>query len=385
MHNSWKYIAKKADDLGVLHNRGVIVRGERTIRIGNDNYVDFSTKSYLGLEREEDLLSYVKSIFDIRGLGRSSSPIYYAPEYYNDLECALLDILHCETITLFASTSAANAAAINCVVPSGVDVFIDEYAHRSLQVPALRRFAHVMRYRHLDNESLLAQLAKRRPGRKALIVSDGVFSMSGASAQIQNLLDIVRMHEAYLLVDDAHGFGISGKVGEGSLEGLPVSIDRRMMVSGSLGKALPGYGGFLACSQDMAGRLRIKSSEYAFTAGIPMLYAAIGVFACGILGSPRWNSLVDRISHHWDILADILREREWHLCGHKGPLAVLEISTIELMKTFCMRLHEKHIAFNVVSWPAIPKGQYRLRFCLSAAHTDEHIQLLGSTLIGIRA
>ncbi len=356
------------------------MRPGRRLKIHGEEYLDFATAGYLGLDYDNEVVEVAASALKSLGLGRFASPFFMAPQYYAHIEKEIRRITNFPEVILFSSTSLANLAVIRYALPSNSYFIVDEYSHRSL-VEALKGAHHkVLRYPNLNISGLKDILSKTYLPGKPAIISDGVFSMSGATAPSEELSKIVEELNGYLVIDDAHGFGVYGANGEGSLEHIKPPRYEDLIYVGSLTKAIPGSGGFVACSQEVANRIRNKSPQYSFSCSIPLIYAAVTAYSCNLMGSTKWHKLVINLRQNWKILQSGLRKVDRDLMASFSPLAVIKSQNEKELRNVCLTLKKNKIVFNVVGFPAVPKGDFRIRFCLSASHAASDIYFLVNTL-----
>ena len=375
-----KALFEEACRESIISLRASPLRSGRYLNVNGKKYVDFTTASYLGLDCDKSILKSVLSILESCGIGRCSSPLYAAPKQYQTIEKKIREITGIPQVFLFNSTSMANMAAIKYGLPHKFSIFVDEYCHRSVVEAFMLRNRPVCRYPHLDLSALRSAMERTPSDVQSIVITDGVFSMSGETASIPELLEITRMRNGYLIVDDAHGFGIYGNNGEGVLHELPDDAKKRVIYIGSLTKALSGFGGFIACSEKIGERIKLLSPQYGFSCSIPLIYAASSAYACSILGSSKWKGLVEKLKENWENLNYHLGEIGVSLLGRFSPIAVIQISQEKKMRQTCLALNNQRIAFNPVSFPAIKRGDFRLRFCLSAVHSFEDMDKLISIL-----
>lgn len=364
----------------LLFLRGRSGRSGRRLVIDGQEHLDFSTASYLGFDTDDDIVAAVSASLQGMGLGRCSSPLYFASEYYGVIEDAIRRITGCERCLLFSSTSLANLAAICYGVPPGYAIIADEYCHRSITEAIRHRHGQATRYRHCDLASLKHAVEGNSDSRPAAIVTDGVFSMSGVVAPMKALDDVARNRGALLVVDDAHGFATDGDNGEGVLQEVLRPVSERVIYVASLTKAISGFGGFIACSEEVAERIVRSRPQFGFSCSIPQAYAVAAAYALTAVGTAKWRAAVAQLKANWYALAEALANTGRRLIASYSPIAVLETATQQEARRLALSLQKARIAFNAVGFPAVPKGHFRLRFCLSASHSRDDIECLVASL-----
>jgi 8-amino-7-oxononanoate synthase len=365
----------------VLLLQGLPTSKGRYLKIHGQQYLDFATAGYLGLDCDDEFTQMVILAVKSFGLGRCASPMYVVPEYYEIIGKQISGITGLPGILLFNSNSMANSSAICYGLPTNCQFFTDEYCHRSL-VEALKLHRNRMqRYPHMDIAFLKNALEKNTSGSVPVIVTDGVFSMSGSKALVNELYEIIQQRNGYLIIDDAHGFAVEGMHGEGVLNQLKYPELKNLIYIGSLTKALSGFGGFIACSKEIVEKIKINSPQYGFSCSIPLLYAAVSAHACKLIGSTKWRRKINDLEQNWKILNEGLLKVGRSLMAPFSPIAVLKASDEKEIRRLCLALKDRKIAFNVVGFPAVPKRDYRIRLCLSASHTESDMTYLTETLI----
>jgi len=358
-----------------LLQKGFPINSGRYLVINGEQYLDFSTASYLGLDCDREFMEFAISTIESCGLGRCSSPLYVAPDYYEVIKKNISKITQLPDVVLLSSTSLANMAAIRYGLSFDY-AYVDKFCHRSIAEAIKMRRSSVHYYNHTDIEALRIAFKNKKSNSIPAIITDGVYSVSGITAPVSDLYNISQEYRGYLIIDDAHGFGIDGKYGEGTLRYLPRPPTNNVIYIGSLTKSLSGYGGFIACSQDIGKRIRKVSPQYGFSCSIPLIYSAINSYACQLIGSSKWINLVNRLKNNWLTLNNGIAKLGRSLMATYSPIAVLKLSDLYEMKRICIALRNEKVSFNVVGFPAVPIGDYRIRFCLSASHTIEDITKL---------
>ncbi|MCK5605776.1 pyridoxal phosphate-dependent aminotransferase family protein [Candidatus Pacearchaeota archaeon] len=264
-----KTLLHEACDLSLCSIRGMPKKTNRCINVSGKEFVDFATGSYLGMEHIKEYQDFAVDTIRNYGLGSRSSPLYVASEYYTMIESKVSKITSLPKVIIFNSCTLANQAIIRYALPSNCHFLIDEFAHRSLIEPIKNKNTKMSRYRHVNINDMENKLVNMPSNVPKAIISDGVFSMSGQTAPIKDLLEIAKKYNCYLVIDDTHGFAINGQMGEGSLSGLGKYDDSNVIYIGSLSKALPGVGGFVACSEAIGNRICCRSSQYGFSCCLP--------------------------------------------------------------------------------------------------------------------
>ncbi len=341
------------------------------VRVGGETFINFSSNDYLGLASSTTLRAAAQAALERHGLGTGASRIVVGdtPAHHR-LEARLAAFERAEAVLLFNTGFAANTGIIPALVGFGDAVFSDALNHASLVDGCRLSRARVAVYPHADAEALARALAET-PARRKLVVTDTVFSMDGDLAPLRELLAACREHGAALMVDEAHATGVLGARGAGLCEelGIEAEVDLRV---GTLSKALGCLGGYVATSRSVAELLVNRARPFVFSTALPAALCAAA------------EAAVDMVE------GDVaLRERLWRNIRRfaKGLRALgvpaeprcaifpVILGDPEQAMDAARRCRERGLLVKAIRPPTVPEGTSRLRFCLSAAHTEGHIDL----------
>ena len=276
----------------------------------------------------------------------------------------------------FSTGYMANLGVLPALVGPGDVVFSDRLNHASLIDAARLSRADVVIYPHSDTEALDRQL-QQYPHRSKLVVTDAVFSMDGDLAPLPQLLALCQQHDAWLVVDDAHGFGVLGETGSGSLTHWGLSSER-IVYMGTLGKAAGVFGAFVAGDADVVEWILQRARTYMFTTARPPILSAALLAALDLIESESWRRrqlkmLIERLSAG-------LSKLPWRLLPSETaiqPLIVGEnLQAVSLMES----LRQDKIWVPAIRPPTVPAGTARLRISLSAAHREQDVDRLLASL-----
>jgi 8-amino-7-oxononanoate synthase len=342
----------------------------------------FCSNDYLGLAAEPALAAAACEGARRWGAGSGASHLvsgHYA--VHDALERRLAAFVGCEHALHFSTGYMANLGLIPALAGRGDAVLCDRLNHASLIDAALLSRAEIERYPHLDAGALDARLANSGAAAK-LVVTDSVFSMDGDLAPLPALLAVAQKHDAWLVVDDAHGFGVLGPQGRGALAHFGLASPRIAYV-GTLGKAAGVAGAFVAGSAELIEWLIQKARTYAFTTGAPPLLAH------ALLASLDLIEAGDARRAHLATLIDTLRTRlrlsHWRLLASATPIQPLVIGDNARTLQLARALWERGLWVPAIRPPTVPKGGARLRISLSAAHTVDEVETLARTLNELEA
>lgn len=341
--------------------------------------VSFCSNDYLGLANDPALIEAACAGAQAWGVGSGASHLVSGHQSpHQALEEKLAQFTGFARALLLSTGYMANLAIVPTLVGRGDAVFADKLNHASLiDAVALSR-ADSHRYAHGDLAMLERQLAKSCAKRK-LIVTDAVFSMDGDLAPLPALLELAERHDAWLVVDDAHGFGVLGERGRGSLAHFGIDPDNpRLVYMGTLGKAAGASGAFVAGSQLVIEWLLQRARTYIFSTGSSPL------IACALIKSLDLIAQGDSRRAHLRALAEQLRAglaaTRWQLLPSPTAIQPVIIGDNHEALRVAGALYERGLWVPAIRPPTVPKGTARLRVSLSAAHTTEHVAALVTAL-----
>lgn len=342
----------------------------------------FCSNDYLGLAAEPALAEAIHRGTERWGVGSGASHLvsgHYAA--HEALEARLAAFTGMEDALYFCTGYMANIGVMPALVGRGDAIFADKVNHASLVDGALLSRAELIRYPHCDLAALAARLAASNAPRK-LIVTDSVFSMDGDIAPLPELLALAEAHKAWLLVDDAHGFGVLGPQGRGALAHFGLTSPR-LILMGTLGKAAGVSGAFVAGQHDVIEWLISKSRSYIFTTGSPPLLADALLTAVDLIeqGDARRTHLAALIAR----LKNGLRLARWQLLPSDTPIQPVVIGDNHETLAVSRALDAEGLWVPAIRPPTVPKGAARLRITLSAAHSFEQVDRLVEALNRLEA
>jgi len=342
---------------------------------------NFSGNDYLGLAAHPALTAAAKSAIDAWGLGAGASHLvsgHMAP--HEQAEHDFARFCGAAEALLFSSGYAANLGVLMALAGREAEIFADKLNHASLNDGALLSRAAHTRYPHLDLAALEMRLA-RSTARTKVIATDTVFSMDGDIAPVPELLALAERHDAWLLLDDAHGIGVLGERGRGALEHFAIRSPRIAYMA-TLGKALGGYGAFVAGAPALIDWLVQKARTYVFTTALPPAIAAAAGAAIALLEQEP--------GHVRALRENIARFRA--ACGDRGIPLKASITAIQpllvgapgIAVAASRALLERGLLVPAIRPPTVPPGTSRLRISLGATHSHEQLDLLVEALGQLR-
>jgi len=336
-------------------------------------YLSFCSNDYLGLANHPQLIAALQRGAAQYGVGAGAAHLVSGHGVaHHQLEQALAAFVDKPAALLFSAGYMANLGAVQALVGKGDTVFADRLNHASLNDAMLLSRAKVKRYRHNDMAQLAQLLEQTQSGRK-LVISDAVFSMDGDLAPLPELLALCERYDAWLLVDDAHGFGVLGEQGRGSLAHCGIASPRIIYMA-TLGKAAGVFGAFVAAEQVVIDTLVNHARSYVYTTATPP------ALACAVLESLQLIGQGEALREHLHELIAQLRNGlaglPWELMPSDTAIQPLLVGDNQAALALSVRLRERGIWVAAIRPPTVPQGTARLRITLSAAHSAEDVAQL---------
>ena len=333
----------------------------------------FCSNDYLGLANHPEVIRALQDGAARWGVGGGASHLVIGHSGpHHELELALAEFTGRPRALLFSTGYMANLAAVTALVGQGDTVLEDRINHASLLDAGLLSGARFSRYLHNDAESLGKRLQKA--SGNTLVVTDGVFSMDGDLADLPSLCATARRQGAWVMVDDAHGFGPLGASGGGIVEHLGLGSDDVQVLVGTLGKAFGTAGAFVAGSEELIETLIQFARPYIYTTSQPPAVACATLKSLELLRSERWRRehLERLIAQFRDGAARIGLQ----LMDSPTPIQPILIGDSARALRLSSLLRERGLLVGAIRPPTVPAGSARLRVTLSAAHSEAQVDRL---------
>lgn len=336
--------------------------------------INFCANNYLGLSAHPRVIDAAKHAIDTHGYGMSSVRfICGTQDIHKALETKISEFLKTEDTILYAAAFDANGGVFEPLFGSEDAIISDELNHASI-IDGIR-LCKAMRYRykHNDMEDLRQQLeqAKAAGAQQMIIVTDGVFSMDGTIAQLDEICDLADQYEAVVMTDESHATGFVGKTGRGVPEYRGV-MERIDIITGTLGKALGGAsGGFTSGRKEIVDLLRQHSRPYLFSNTLAPSITGASIEVFNILSET--TALRDKLEKNTQYFRHEIARVGFDIKPGEHAIVPVMLYEASLAQRFADRLLEKGIYVIGFFFPVVPKGQARIRVQISAAHEQHHL------------
>ncbi len=348
------------------------VQGTR-LEIDGKRYLAFSSNDYLGFKQHPRVIAAAQNAAATLGVGAGASHLlggHFAA--HHDLEHTLAAFVEMPRALLFSSGYMANIGVVTALVGRGDAIFSDRLNHASLNDAAVLSRAKLHRYPHCDLPALEKILSKSVAPRK-LVMSDAVFSMDGDIAPVRELVELCECHNAFLLLDDAHGFGILGKNGRGTLSHFEIQSPRVIYMA-TLGKAMGAFGAFVAGNSAIIETLIQYARTYIYTTAIPPLLASsVAASVALLLDEPQHRQHLQRLIPYFKNNVNL---SAWQLLPSSTAIQAIVVGDSQRASEISAALLERGLLVPAIRPPTVPQGSARLRISLSATHSLADVALL---------
>ena len=352
------------------------------MKIDGRDVLAFCSNDYLGLANHPDVIRTFQSAAAEYGVGSGAAHLVNGHSYFHQqLEEEIARWTGRDAALLFSTGYMANMGAINGLLSKEDAVFEDKWNHASLLDAGLLSGARFQRYLHNDVDNLAKRL-QRTEGRRKLIVTDGVFSMDGDQAPLRKLADLAKTHDAWVMVDDAHGLGVLGATGAGVCEASQLSQCDVPVLMGTLGKAVGTAGAFIAGSKTLIEYLTNFARPYIYTTAMPPAVAAATLTSIEIIQREE-----ERRAHLHERVIQFrqgARDLGLQLMESQTSIQPIVVGDSHAAMQMSQALLEKGILVTAIRPPTVPAGTARLRVTLSAAHTKDQVNTLLKALSQIQ-
>ena len=364
-----------------LERHRLVLSGNHPVEVQADGkpLLNFSSNDYLGLASHPDLVGALKNAADGHGVGSGASALVtgFRTEH-RLLEEELAEYLQRERVLLCSSGYLANLAVATSLTGRGDTIIQDKLCHASLIDAARLSEAHLSRYPHVDMAALQNRLSNATEGH-TLVVSDGIFSMDGDTAPLKAMSALCLQHQAWLAVDDAHGIGVCGPGGRGSVAAAGLDQLQAPILTGTLGKAFGCFGAFIAGSESLVNHLVNEARSYIYTTAMPPALAASARAALRRVIADDWRrEKLQRLIRHFRQGA---ASHGLALMPSDSPIQPMIIGDSQAALDLAAGLRQKGFLVVAMRPPTVRKGTSRLRITLSAAHEFDQLDALLDAIV----
>ena len=379
MYGAYKeHLKKQLEDIkssGLYKNERIIVTpqgGDIKVSDGSE-VINFCANNYLGLSSHPEMIQASKDVLDSHGFGMSSVRFICGTQnIHKTLEVKLSSFLGMEDTILYAAAFDANGGVFEPLLTAEDAIISDELNHASIIDGVRLCKAQRYRYKNSDMQDLEAKLKEAQSARYRMIVTDGVFSMDGYIAKLDQICDLAEKYDAMVMVDDCHATGFVGKTGRGTHEHCNV-MGRIDIITGTLGKALGGaMGGFTSAKKEIIDILRQRSRPYLFSNSLAPSIVGAANKVIDLLSSS--TELRDKLEANAKQFRSGMEAAGFDLRPGEHAIVPVMLYDAELSQRFANRLLEEGIYVIGFFYPVVPKGLARIRVQLSAAHSSAHIE-----------
>lgn len=369
-----------SNELEAIKNAG-LYKSERIISSPQDaeihlttgeTVINFCANNYLGLSSHPKVIEAAKKTLDTHGYGMSSVRfICGTQDIHKSLEKKIANFFGMEDTILYAAAFDANGGVFEPLFSNEDAIISDELNHASIIDGVRLCKAARYRYKHSNMEDLEEQLKVAQAQRYRIVVTDGVFSMDGDIAKLNEICDLADKYDALVMVDDSHASGFIGKTGRGTHEHHNV-MSRVDIITSTLGKALGGaMGGFTTGKKEIIDMLRQRSRPYLFSNSLAPVITGAASQVFDLLDSS--TELRDKLMSNADYFRTKMAEAGFDLKPSESAIVALMLYNAKLSQEFAAKLLDEGIYVIGFYYPVVAKGQARIRIQLSAAHTQAHL------------
>ncbi len=365
---------KSINDAGLFKAERIISSSQQAeIELeSGEKVLNFCANNYLGLSNHPELVKAAKTALDSHGFGMSSVRfICGTQDIHLTLEQKIAAFFGTEDTILYAACFDANGGVFEPLLTAEDAIISDALNHASIIDGVRLCKAQRYRYKNADMEDLEHQLIAAQEQRFRIIVTDGVFSMDGNVAPVDQICKLAEKYDALVMVDECHSAGVVGETGRGVTElyNIRGQVD---IITGTLGKAFGGaIGGFTTGRKEIIDMLRQRSRPYLFSNSIPPSVVGAGIRMFDMMNET--SELQDRLHYNTDYFMEKMQSAGFDIKPTQSAICAVMLYDAKLSQEFASRLLDEGIYVIGFYFPVVPRDQARIRVQLSAAHTQEHL------------
>ena len=358
---------------GLYKDERVINSPQNTeIVVRNKNVLNFCANNYLGLSNNKDLIKAAQNGLDRWGLGLSSVRFICGTQtIHKELEEKISKFLQKEDTILYTSCFDANGGLFETILGPEDAIISDQLNHASIIDGIRLSKAERYRYKNNDMNELEDCLKKTQSNKIRLIATDGIFSMEGYVAKLDEICYLAKKYNALTMVDDCHATGFFGKTGRGSIEHCNV-IEKVDIVTSTLGKAMGGgSGGFTSSKKEIIDILRQRSRPYLFSNTLIPAIVTASIKCIDLISNN--TSLRDKLEKNTLYFRNKMEEANFNIKSGVHPIVPVMFGDAKIAKKIADDLLDEGIYVIAFSYPVVPKGEARIRVQISAAHSQQQL------------
>ncbi|MFH1000860.1 MAG: glycine C-acetyltransferase [Bacteroidota bacterium] len=371
-------------EAGLFKNERIISSAQgASIRVSSGQEVlNFCANNYLGLSNNHELINAAKQALDTHGYGMSSVRfICGTQDLHKALEAKIADFFGTEDTILYAAAFDANGGVFEPLLGDEDAIISDSLNHASIIDGVRLCKANRYRYANANMQELEERLIEAQKDRFRLIVTDGVFSMDGNVAPMDQIIALANKYDAMVMIDESHSAGVVGKTGRGVTELFDVR-GKAEIITGTLGKAFGGaIGGFTTGKKEIIDMLRQRSRPYLFSNSLPPMVVNAGIKMFDMMAET--TVLQDKLHKNTDYFMEKMLAAGFDIKPTKSAIAAVMLYDAKLSQEFAAKLLDEGVYVIGFYFPVVPKGEARIRVQLSAAHEQTHLDIAISAFIKV--
>ncbi len=370
-----------------LYRRRLVMESAQSVesQVNGQKLLSFCSNDYLGLANHPAIKQAFKDATEHFGVGSGSAHLVNGhSQLHHDCEHKLAEFTGRERALLFSTGYMANLAITSALLSRNDFVFQDKLNHASLIDAAQLSRARFLRYAHNDLTQLdqqLQQAQRDKPDARRLIMTDAVFSMDGDCADIKQMAKLALQSDSWLMIDDAHGFGVLGETGAGLCEAEHVTQQQVPILMATLGKAVGVSGAFVAGNDVLIETLIQRARSYIYTTASPPAVSAAVIKSIDLIQHEGWRR--EKLQHNISYFKQKAALMEIALMPSDTAIQPVVIGDNHACLGISQQLFDQGVHVAAIRPPTVPDGSARLRITLSAAHEFSHIDRLLKTLSGL--
>ena len=355
------------------YQKTIAGRSGPRVHVDGRELLMLSSYDYLGLVGHPHIQA--AAMHALRTHGTSSGGVRLltgTAAVHRDLDLALARFKGTEAAVSFGSTYLTNLGVVSSLFGPRDVVFVDRLAHRSIIDACLLARVRLHSFPHGNASELRRLLKERARGRRALVIVEGVYSMDGDCCPLPEIVEAAKGHGAFVMVDEAHSFGVLGATGRGVDEHFGMSPSDVDIWVGALSKAIPSNGGFVAGSRELVLYLQHRAGPFVFSSALNPPAAGAALASLEVIEAEPWR--IAAAHSNAKLLREGLAKLGWNSGASSTPIVPVRVGEERAAHELAAQLHRRGVLVTPVVFPAVPRGEARLRLCVSAAHSEQDIQ-----------